>query len=366
MWLYYQYYGLQTPPPLIMHSAIYNRLQKNDWLAKFVVAGISRKHKANSNRAKKWRRQFRSNLTKVIKFLDGVELQKHHLELLQLTPFFHFLLPFINKTVNPKHVKGTKKGLISILDSYDKEQQVFVLAGKKLSITATEFEVIFGIPSGSTEIDMKDSTVSENSLGKRKFSNVLNITPSHLKTEIKQSMHSNMQQDIEDTVKLLILHTMSCVLFVASSDVVRWWMLRVCEDLSKLRDYNWGQSVVNYLTNFVQTSPSENVRGCTALLQVITTNTTTAYLYNYSCIQMKFLWKIAVLVLRKNKVSTAHPPRCTAPIQKMGSNKVKDCFTKPWSTIHRSKPSSHMPHYTKKVRDQQHVHPPCTALQTWG
>lgn len=53
-------------------------------------------------------------------------------------------MPFINNAVDSKHIKGTKKGLVEILDTYDKTQQVFVVGGKKLAITASEFEVIFG------------------------------------------------------------------------------------------------------------------------------------------------------------------------------------------------------------------------------
>lgn len=143
-----------------------------------------------------------------------------------------------------------------------------MVAGKKLSITPTEFEVIFGIYSGNQDIDMKASSVEEDFLEKRKFWDVLNITPTHLETELLKSMKGTTPQDIEDTIKLLILHVMACVLFIASSDVVRWWMLRICEDLHALRNYNWGKSVVGYLMKFVQTSPSEEVRGCTALLQV--------------------------------------------------------------------------------------------------
>lgn len=155
-----------------------------------------------------------------------------------MTHFFHFLLLFINKSVNPKHIKGSTKGLVKILDNYDKDQQLFSIAGKHLTLTAIEFEAIFGIGSGNKKIDMKESLVDDSSLGKRKFANINTITLAHLKTELKESIKSSAPQDVEDTVKLVILHGMACVLFVASSDVIRWWMLRICEDLYDLKNYN--------------------------------------------------------------------------------------------------------------------------------
>lgn len=121
--------------------------------------------------------------------------------------------------------------MINILDSCDKNQQVFMVAGKKLTISAPEFEMIFGIASGSIDIDMKNSSVGEHSLGNYTFSEHNLITPKHLKEQIMKPVTSTEPRDIENTVKMMILHVMACVLFVASSNAVRWWMLRICINL---------------------------------------------------------------------------------------------------------------------------------------
>lgn len=60
-------------------------------------------------------------------------------------------------------------------------------------------------------------------------------------------MKGEESRDIEDTVKLIILHLMACVLFVVSSDIVHWWMFRVCEDLYDMRHYNWEKCVVELI-----------------------------------------------------------------------------------------------------------------------
>lgn len=131
--------------------------------------------------------------------------------MLQMTPFYQFLMPFINKAVNRKHIKGTKNGMINILDSYDKNQQVFMVAGKKLTISAPEFEMIFGIASGSIDIDMKNSSVGEHSLGNYTFSEHNLITPKHLKEQIMKAVTRTEPRDTENSVRMMILHVVACV-----------------------------------------------------------------------------------------------------------------------------------------------------------
>lgn len=59
------------------------------------------------------------------------------MDLLQITPLYQFLMPFINKNVNLDHIKATKGGLIKILSTYNKEVEAFVVGGKHLNITAS-------------------------------------------------------------------------------------------------------------------------------------------------------------------------------------------------------------------------------------
>lgn len=76
------------------------------------------------------------------------------------------------KSVTKRSKKTCRsKTAFSILHS-----QAFVIAGKKLNTTTVEFEVIFGIAFGDKEIDMKNCSVGDESLGKRKFSNISQST----------------------------------------------------------------------------------------------------------------------------------------------------------------------------------------------
>lgn len=69
------------------------------------------------------------------------------------------MLPFINKNVPASYIEETQSGLVKILETYDKSEQAFIIGGNQLTITATEFEAIFGIASGNEEIDTKKCTI---------------------------------------------------------------------------------------------------------------------------------------------------------------------------------------------------------------
>lgn len=195
-------------------------------------------------------------------------LQQCHLEVLQTTPFYHFLIPFINKDIPPVCAKGTKTGLVKIIETYSKSDKAFIIGGKHLTTTPAEFDIIMGITSGNNNIDMKDYQISPNSLLKRKFSGVKIIKPQNLKSELLKSIAGTQLVDIHDTVRILILQVLSCILFVASNEVARVWMFRIVEDLSDLGSYNWGKAVLDYLMRYVDSNEAQDVKGCTTFLQV--------------------------------------------------------------------------------------------------
>lgn len=127
-----------------------------------------------------------------------------------------------------------------------------------------------GIASGHKGFDMKDSQISPDSLGLRKFAGINLVKPKHLKSQLLKSSISSELQDIHDTVKIIILHVMSYVIFVTSSEVARCWMFRVWDNIEKLRVYNWGKAVIDYLMNFIEKKEAQDVKGCTTFLQVTT------------------------------------------------------------------------------------------------
>lgn len=138
--------------------------------------------------AEHYRKQYRSNLSKVIAFVEDLTLKPAHIALLQRTPFYNFLEPFINKRVTTKSVTGTQKGLVKILLTYDRKQKAFIMGGQKMTITLKEVELIFGIPSGNKEVDMSQSSIFDSAFGRRKFAGYKKVTAADLRVEIEECM----------------------------------------------------------------------------------------------------------------------------------------------------------------------------------
>lgn len=190
---------------------------------------------------------------------------------LKKTPFYTFLEPFINKQVNLQYLAGMQHGFVKILVSYSREYKAFVVGGYTLAMSPREFDLIFEITSGDKEVNMKQCSIDETTLDQRRFADRKNkkVIATHLKKQLKISMKRSEQQDIEDIVRIIILHTLRFVLFVACSKYASWWMFRICENHNQLCDYNWGKACVKYLMCYIQSKVAQEVRGCTAVLQLI-------------------------------------------------------------------------------------------------
>lgn len=73
-----------------------------------------------------YRKQYRSNLSKIYGFLDKLTLKPAHIACLQRTPFYNFLEPFINKRVSSNYIKGTHKGLVEIGELQNEVLQLWI------------------------------------------------------------------------------------------------------------------------------------------------------------------------------------------------------------------------------------------------
>ncbi|XP_012842539.1 PREDICTED: uncharacterized protein LOC105962762 [Erythranthe guttata] len=87
-----------------------------------------------------------------------------------------------------------------------------------------------------------------------------------LKPKMMEYIDSRDDEDVEDVVRIIILHVLTSCFFVTSGDQVSWWMVQLCDELYKLSDYNWAGYIVEFLMKYVQETEPSLVRGCTTLL----------------------------------------------------------------------------------------------------
>lgn len=216
-----------------------------------------------------WQRQYTCSLSGTVRFFAGIILRKVHLDMLNKTPFYNFVLPFIKGKFSAGEVRGMQDGLVQALMSYVRERNCFNIGGKDLNIEPSEFDVVFGIKSGDVYIYPSRSSIRDPDLAMRKFQMFKKLRPGHLKLVLIGKLKSNDEVDVCDTVKIIIIHLLSNIFFVAGSEMVNIWFFRICDNLDWLSSYNWGLAVVNYLMKSIQKRTAESVRECTLLFMVL-------------------------------------------------------------------------------------------------
>ncbi|KAL7126126.1 hypothetical protein ABFS83_14G164900 [Erythranthe nasuta] len=213
-----------------------------------------------------WTRQFRSSLHSTVDFFANVSLRKAHYKCLKRTPFYRLILPFAKHEISISQVTGTQIGTVLILKTYNKEDRVFKIGGRELNVTEEDCNLIFGIKSGEKIISIRRTNKPEFGLTNRKFRDVEKIRLGMLKPKMLEYIDSRDDEDVEDVVRIIILHVLTSCFFATSGDQVSWWMVQLCDELYKLSDYNWAGYIVDFLIKYVQKTEPSLVRGCTTLL----------------------------------------------------------------------------------------------------
>lgn len=152
--------------------------------------------------------------------------------------------------------------------TYNSERNCFTIGGKHLRIEPKEFDLIFGIRSGETAIRPRRTSRQESELAMRKFSKYKKVSHGVLKQVLQNTLNNDDQMSIQDSAKIIIIHLLSCLFFVAGADQVNMWFFRICDKLEMLGSYNWGLAVINYLMKSIQKRTAESVSGCTILFMV--------------------------------------------------------------------------------------------------
>lgn len=121
---------------------------------------------------------------------------------------------------------------------YVKERNRFNIGGKDLKIEPSEIDIIFGIRSGDVYIRPQRTSLCESDLAMRKFKVFKKLRHGRLKQVLKEHVKSDNEIDVSDTAKIIIIHLMSNIFFVAGGELVNIWFFRICDDLDVLHSYN--------------------------------------------------------------------------------------------------------------------------------
>lgn len=217
---------------------------------------------------RKTKKQFRGTLKRCFTFFNGLELREVHIAGLKQTPFYNFVVPFTKGKFTADSVSSMQAGVVQLIKTYSPSGGGFNIGGRMLKMESSEFELIFGITSGDVKVDRTPANIGESSLAQRKFSEFKTIRPRNLKEVLEKHLSSDSAEDVADTVRIVVINLLSSVLYATCAEQVSLWMFRICEDLDKLHEYNWGQSVVSYFMEYVKESSADAVRGSTLLFMV--------------------------------------------------------------------------------------------------
>ncbi|XP_012857122.1 PREDICTED: uncharacterized protein LOC105976392 [Erythranthe guttata] len=166
----------------------------------------------------KWTSKYRANMPSIVSFED-INLRPPHYACLRRTPFYHLGVPFAKHKLSRDDVPGTQNGTFKIMTSYSKTDRAFHIGGKNITITPQDCKLIFGIQSGNTQMTFDWSRKPQQGLAARRFAAHPSLHQKTLKHQLLQCVDSDNNEDIEDVVRLMILHLMSTVLFNTSAEI---------------------------------------------------------------------------------------------------------------------------------------------------
>ncbi|KAI8550040.1 hypothetical protein RHMOL_Rhmol06G0073300 [Rhododendron molle] len=143
------------------------------------------------------------------------------------------------------------KPILSIIETYDTNDNKFLIGGKKIAITRNDIKLIFGIACGNKpigDLNKKKSDVAfatrrgiqEARIGSKKMKDMIN--------EILQKKEESMtDEDIRDVVRLVCMFICLTLLFSTSGVTIAWTYVHCLEKIEEIKDYDWAQSIAETL-----------------------------------------------------------------------------------------------------------------------
>lgn len=217
--------------------------------------------------------QYRSTLSAILTLFKNLTFTDSHKSCIRRTPFGELLMPFIeDEKITHNSLKKSDYGINKILITYNRPERAFVLGGKRMTITQTECKLILGIKSGRRRMTIVEnkygSSNSTHGLAVRRFQGIKTLRLGHLRDRIQELMPSDAPTDIEDVIRMIVLHLMTTVFFTSSGDCVKWAYLQYVEDFHRMNQYNWAKEIVDNLMKSIHDNGAATAKGCTPIVLV--------------------------------------------------------------------------------------------------
>ena len=156
---------------------------------------------------------------------------------------------------------------------YEVSNHSFNLCGEELSIYPQDVNNIMGLRIEGDDIEkyLKENAKNEEVIVKTEFFKRYAAANNKLELRGLEDMIDTSQPEDDDFKRAFVLFTIGVILASTTTTYVDWSYIEVVRDVSKIRNFNWGQFTLNHLFHSLRTYKTEgkkSIQGNLALLQV--------------------------------------------------------------------------------------------------
>ncbi|KAB5556294.1 hypothetical protein DKX38_007203 [Salix brachista] len=214
--------------------------------------------------------QYKSNLFGIVKEFETANITESLKMELMKTPFWTLIRSMLEGTLDKHICRKSDLSICKILQTYNKDEEVFKIKGKDIKIYAEDIRLIFGIRDGNIQIDvnkhktarMRNKTAFET----RCFPKVERLTKREINNAFKRlnSIESKNPSDrnVQDMCRVLVLKLLVSLFLPNNGSNLPFAYLEYVEDLESIAEYNWAAHIFDFFKKSLDEKEASEVIGC--------------------------------------------------------------------------------------------------------
>ncbi|KAJ6413911.1 hypothetical protein OIU84_006669 [Salix udensis] len=203
--------------------------------------------------------QYKSNLFGIVKEFETANITESLKMELMKTPFWTLLESILEGTIDKHICRKSDLSICKILQTYNKDEEVFRIKGKDIKIYAEDIRLIFGIRDGNIQIDvnkhktarMRNKTAFET----RCFPKVERLTKREINNAFKRlkNIESKNPSDrnVQDMCRVLVLKLLVSLFLPNNGSNLPFAYLEYVEDLESIAEYNWAAHIFDFFKKII-------------------------------------------------------------------------------------------------------------------